>query len=137
MTKPELPQNIFKGTKILVVDDEEVLTWSIDTELKALGAEVQTAGSLREALDRYRFFVPDMAITDLRLPDGNGLELLRRWHHDHPDMPVILITAHGAIDSAVTALRLGAFDYLQKPFEMKSLIAAVQRASEVSKLRQK
>src|SRR3954462_12805114 len=95
------------------------------------------AGSVREALDRFPGFSPDLAITDLRLPDGNGLELLKKWRLEQPDLPVILITAHGAVDSAITALRLGAFDYLQKPFDMKDLIAAARRAAEVAKLRQK
>jgi len=132
-----LPPHTLKEIKILVVDDEEILAWSIDTELKSLGAEVMRAGSVREALERFSMFGPDVVVTDLRLPDGNGLELLKKWRVEHPDIPVILITAHGAIDSAVTALRLGAFDYLQKPFDMKDLIAAVRRAAETAKLRQK
>src|SRR5690606_39147278 len=69
--------------------------------------------------------------------DGNGLELLKKWHVEYPQMPVILITAHGAIDSAVTAIRHGAFDYLQKPFNMRDLMAAVRRSAEVANLRQK
>jgi two-component system response regulator AtoC len=133
----QLPPHTLKETKILVIDDEEILAWSIDTELKSLGAEVMRAGSVREALERFILFGPDVVVTDLRLPDGNGLELLKKWRVEHPDIPIILITAHGAIDSAVTALRLGAFDYLQKPFDMKDLIAAVRRAAETGKLRQK
>lgn len=137
MNGKQLPPNTLKDIRVLVVDDEDILAWSIDTELKALGAEVTRAGSVREALERFSMAAPDLAITDLKLPDGNGLELLKKWRFEMPDMPVILITAHGAIDSAVTALRLGAFDYLQKPFDMKSLLAAVRRAAEMAKLRQK
>ena len=123
--------------KIFLVDDEDILAWSLETEMRALGAEVMRAGSVRQALERFPAFGADVAITDVRLPDGNGLELLKKWRKDHADLPVILITAHGAIDSAITALRLGAFDYLQKPFNTKDLIAAVKRATEVGKLRQK
>lgn len=137
MNAKQLPPHTLKDIRVLVVDDEDILAWSIDTELKALGAEVTRAGSIREALERFPAAAPDLVITDLKLPDGNGLELLKKWHFEQPDMPVILITAHGAIDSAVTALRLGAFDYLQKPFDMKSLLAAVRRAAEMAKLRQK
>ena len=133
----QLPPNVLSEVKVLVVDDEDILAWSIDTELKNLGAEVVRAGTVREAILKFQQFSPDVAICDLRLPDGNGLELLKKWHMDQPDMPVILITAHGAVDSAITALRLGAFDYLQKPFDMKDLIVSVRRASEMSKLRQK
>lgn len=132
-----LPSNTLKDVRVLVVDDEEILAWSIDSELKSLGAEVTRAGSVREALERFSAASPDLVITDLRLPDGNGLELLKKWRFEYPDLPIILITAHGAIDSAVTALRLGAFDYLQKPFNMKDLVAAVKRSADVAKLRQK
>ena len=130
-------EKIFQDTKILVIDDEEILAWSIETELKAQGAEVQAAGSIRAAIEGFNRMNPDVAICDLRLPDGSGMELLAKFRHEKPDMPVILITAHGAVESAVDALRLGAFDYLQKPFDMKSLIAAVKRASELSSLREK
>jgi two-component system response regulator AtoC len=128
---------ILSDVKVFLVDDEDILAWSLETELRSLGAEVMRAGSIRQALERFPAFGADVAITDVRLPDGNGLELLKKWRMDHQELPVILITAHGAIDSAVTALRLGAFDYLQKPFDTKDLIAAVKRASEVGKLRQK
>lgn len=132
------PQTLLlKDLKILVVDDEDLLAWSIDTELKGLGADIQRTGSVREALERCLTFTPDLVITDLRLPDGNGLELLKKWRLEQPELPIILITAHGAIDSAVTALRLGALDYLQKPFDMKDLIAAAKRAGEIAKLRQR
>ena len=128
---------ILSDVRIFLVDDEDILAWSLETELRALGAEVLRAGSVRQALERFPAFGADLAITDVRLPDGNGLELLKKWRRDNAELPVILITAHGAIDSAITALRLGAFDYLQKPFDTKDLIAAVKRASEVGKLRQK
>lgn len=126
-----------QGLKVLIVDDEDLLAWSIETELQGLKMQVARAASINEAIAKFAHFQADIAICDLRLPDGNGLDLLKKWRHEHPQMPVILITAHGAIDSAITAIRLGAFDYLQKPFNMKDLIAALQRAGEVSYLRQK
>ena len=131
----QFPPSTLKDVRVLVVDDEDMLAWSIDNELKALGAEVTRAGSVREALERFAQNSPDVVITDLRLPDGNGLELLKKWRIESPEIPVILITAHGAIDSAITAVRLGAFDYLQKPFNMKDLLASVRRSAEVSNLR--
>lgn len=126
-----------KGVKILIIDDEDILAWSIDTELKSLGAETLTAGTIKDGLDRFREWSPDITISDLRLPDGNGMDLLNTWKREKPDMPVILITAHGAVDSAITALRLGAFDYIQKPFDMKNLVASLSRAAELFKLRSK
>lgn len=130
-------QQMLQDTKVFVVDDEDILAWSLETEFRALGAEVMRAGSVRQALERFPGFGADVAITDIRLPDGNGLELVKKWRKDNPELPIILITAHGAVDSAITALRLGAFDYLQKPFDLKDLTAAVKRAAEVSQLRQK
>ena len=126
-----------EGTKIFLVDDEEMLAWSIEKELVALGAQVWRTGTLRSALSEFRSFLPDITITDLSLPDGNGLELLKKWKHEYPNMPNIIITAHAAVDSAVDAVRFGAFDYLRKPFKMTELVAALQRAAEVSKLREK
>jgi len=125
------------GSKVLVIDDEEMLTWSVETELKANGVEVQSCGSLRTALEAFAAFHPDLVICDLKLPDGSGMELLKRWHLERPDMPFILITAHGAVESAIDALRFGAFDYLQKPFNLKNLTATINRAAEMSSLRQK
>ena len=133
----QLGSESLKDVRIFVVDDEKVLAWSIDNQLRSLGAEVEVAASVAEAKAKFSEFQPDLAICDLRLPDGNGMDLLKAWHAHQPNLPVILITAHGAVDSAVAAVRLGAFDYLQKPFDMKNLLAAVGRASEVSQLRQK
>ncbi|WP_141735579.1 sigma-54-dependent transcriptional regulator [Oligoflexus tunisiensis] len=136
-TKAKLPRNALNGTRVLIIDDEEMLAWSIETELKANGAEVLSCNSLRTALENFQGFSPDLAICDLRLPDGSGMELLKKWRVEKPDMPIILITAHGAVESAVDALRFGAFDYLQKPFDMKALVAAANRGAELSSLRQK
>lgn len=136
-TKGKLPRHALNGTRILIIDDEEILAWSIETELKSNGAEVMSCSTLRAALENFSSFNPDLAICDLRLPDGSGMELLKKWRFEKPDMPIILITAHGAVESAVDALRLGAFDYLQKPFDLKALVAAVNRGAELSFLRQK
>lgn len=126
-----------KDVRVLVVDDEEILAWSIETEIKKLGAQVKRAGTAITAREAFDSFVPDVVICDLKLPDGSGLDLLKEWKAKIPTVPVILITAHGAMESAVSAVRLSAFDYLRKPFDMKDLVAAVGRASEISQLRQK
>lgn len=133
----DILKDILKDIRILIVDDEEILAWSIETELKSHGADVITAASIRNAIESFNRFNPDLCICDIRLPDGSGMELLKKWRHEKADIPIILITAHGAIESAIDALRLGAFDYLQKPFDMKSLVASVKRAAELSQLRQK
>jgi DNA-binding NtrC family response regulator len=113
-----------------------MLAWSMENELKSQGAETLRANSLQQALARLPGFGADLAIVDVNLPDGNGLELLRKWRREYPNLPVIMITAHPAVDNAITALRLGAFDFLRKPFDLKDLQAAAKRAAEVSRLRQ-
>lgn len=137
MSQKELPENTLADVRVFLVDDEDLLAWGMEGELKPLGAEVARAANVREAIKRFPTFGADVAVTDLSLPDGTGLDLLQKWRHEYPDIPIILVTAHGAIDSAITALRLGAFDYLQKPLDMKAFVTAVKRASEIAKLRQK
>lgn len=133
----KLPGVPFNGLRIFLVDDEDTIAWAIEQELRSLGAEVRRAASVKQALELFPSFHADLVISDLNLPDGHGLELLKRWRKEEPTMPVILITAHSAIDSAITALRLGAFDYLQKPFDMQALVAAINRAAEVGQLRRR
>jgi len=137
MVQARMPSLAFQGLRVFVVDDDDSMSWAIESELRVLGAETKRAATVKQAFALFPNFNPDIAICDLSFPDGDGLELLKRWKQDVPAMPVILITAHGAIDSAVTALRLGAFDYLQKPFSMHVLIAAVNRAAEVGHLRRR
>ena len=127
----------FEGLKIFLVDDDDQISWAIETELQALGAEVKRASSVKQAVERFSAFGPDIAISDINLPDGNGLELLKKWHKDDPSMPVIMITGNESPEHIVTALRNDAFDYLRKPFDIKDLVVALKRASEISSLRRK
>src|SRR5690606_27101574 len=73
---------------------------------------------------------PDVIVTDIRMPGTSGLELLERLHHEVPDMPVILMTAHSGLDSAVAAYQGGAFEYLPKPFDIDEAVALVRKALE-------
>lgn len=126
-----------KDVRILIVDDEESLAWTIHRELQRLGAETQVAITCRQAIIHFQSFHPDLVICDLNLPDGSGLDLIKSWKSEFPQVPVILITAHGAIDSAISAFKLGVFDYLQKPFGLDELLVSISRAAEVAHLRQK
>lgn len=132
-----IANSIFEDLKVFLVDDDDAIAWAIETELKPLGVEVIRAASVKQAIDRFPVDGVDITISDINLPDGSGLELLKKWRKEWPSMPVIMITAHGAVESAITALRHDAFDYLQKPFDIKNLIAALKRAGEVIKLRRK
>ena len=136
MTEDKQHQRL-SGVRVLVIDDEEILVWSIENHLKKLGAIVRKAYTANGGERLFSSFSPDVVICDLRLPDGNGIDLLQKWRLSHPTLPVILMTAHGAVETAISAVRLAAFDYLQKPFNLNDLEAAVVRASEISQLRQK
>ena len=113
---------------VLVVDDEELIRRSLRMALEAAGYTVQLAANGAEALTRIDADPPDCALIDLRLGDVDGLEVLRRARQTVPGLKAIVITAHGDIDSAVEALRLGAFDFIRKPFDLEEIIASVKNA---------
>src|SRR5512142_3333022 len=104
--------------------------------LKREGYEVTTAADGEQALGVLLKTPVHVVVTDLVMPRLGGMELLRRVSSDFPDIPVIVITAHGTVDSAVQALKAGAFDYITKPFEqeeLKKVIAKASRAHEIER----
>jgi two-component system response regulator AtoC len=101
--------------RILVVDDEEGVRSFLAEALEDAGHSVAQAGDGDAAAERLRREPFDLLITDLRMPGIHGLELVRRARAEHPAMEVIVITAHGTLDSAAEVTRLGAFDCLEKP----------------------
>ena len=118
--------------RILVADDEPNLRRVLGAILLREGYEVLHASDGEEALEIAEDGV-DVVVTDLRMPRVDGMEVLRRMVVSHPDVPVIMITAHGSVDSAVEAVKLGAFDYVEKPFEqdhIRQIVAKAVRQSE-------
>src|SRR5688572_11302475 len=113
---------------VLVVDDEPNLRKVLGTLLEGAGHATSRAANAHEALDLVRSQDPDLVITDLRMPDGDGMELLSWMRRDFPEIPVIVLTAHGSIDLAVEAMRRGAHDFLGKPFEKERVLATVAAA---------
>ena len=93
--------------RVLVVDDERLVRWSLTQRLRADGMEVIEAGSSAEALQAREL---DAAILDYRLPDGNGISVLRRLREIDPDLPVVMLTAHKDVDIVVEAVKAGASD---------------------------
>jgi DNA-binding NtrC family response regulator len=116
--------------RVLIVDDEKPQRDILEVILEAEGYEATTAGNGRQALERVRGQAFDMVLTDLKMPDISGIELLTELMTLQPGLCVILMTAHGTIDSAVTAMRKGAFDYLTKPLEKDELLLVLGRAME-------
>ncbi len=112
--------------KILVADDEQNLRRVLAAMLKRDGHEVLQAASGLEAIDRIAEV--DVVITDLKMPGADGMEVLRTAARTHPHVPVIMITAFGTVGHAVEAIKAGAFDYIEKPFEQDAIRAIVEKA---------
>ena len=119
-----------KVAKVLVVDDEPAITVALAKKLRREGYDCVTAGSAEEALNRFQVYLPDVVISDVRMPGMSGLELLKQVKKHDPGIKVILITAYAEIDFVVEALRHQADDYLLKPFNLKELASSVARALE-------
>lgn len=120
------------SARILIVDDERNLRRVLSAHLKREGWEVGEAVDGVEALDRLAQGVWSLVITDLKMPNLDGLGLLEQTAARHPDLPVVLITAHGTIETAVCAMKRGAFDYITKPFDQDELLAVVRKALATS-----
>lgn len=123
------------ANKILIVDDEPFNLDLLEQELTDCGYEVIRAASGQEALAQIDAMQPDLALLDYLMPDLNGLEVLKEIRTKGNNIPVILLTAHGSIELAVRAIKLGASDFITKPFEPDHAALAVKRALEHQKLR--
>jgi DNA-binding NtrC family response regulator len=116
---------------VLIVDDERLVRWSLSERLRAERLEVLQAGSVAEALEQAQRN-PDVVLLDFQLPDGDGLEVLKRLHQADPDLPVIMLTANKDVATIVDAMRAGAVDYLTKPFDLNDIALRVTRALEMT-----
>jgi two-component system response regulator FlrC len=114
--------------EVLVVDDEPQMLIAIHETLRRQGYSITTAGSAREALCRLKERYYHLVLTDVRMPEMSGLDLLKKVKASTPQTPVVLLTAYGTVQNAVDAMKQGAFDYLLKPFCSESLEAVVRRA---------
>jgi len=122
------------ASKIIVVDDDRNILELIQMRLESLGYNVVAAASEGEARTAMNSDGFDLAIIDLQLVEEDGISLMREFLADRPDMPVIILTAHGSIESAVEAMQEGAFTYLTKPFDARELALQIGRALEKKEL---
>lgn len=123
------------GRRALLVDDErDMLTLLAKVLTKKCGCAVTTATSAEEALALVRADPPEVVLTDIKMPGMDGLELLRQLGSVTPAVTTILMTGHGTIDMAVQALRDGAYDFIEKPFDNERIIGTVLRAIERTRL---
>ena len=117
---------------VWVVDDDQSVRWVLEKALKQAEMETRSferAEHLLEALEQNE---PDVLITDVRMPGMSGIALLDRLQSTHPDLPVIVITAHSDLDNAVAAYKGGAFEYLPKPFDIDEAVELVNKAARVN-----
>ncbi|MGR3176375.1 MAG: sigma-54-dependent transcriptional regulator [Candidatus Scalindua sp.] len=129
---------------ILVVDDEETIRFCLKEALEFEGHKVYTEEDGEKSLSLVKKVIPDLVLLDLKMPGMNGLDLLREIKLHDPNILVILLTGHGSVDTAVNAMKAGAFDYLEKPFKMEHIKVVVEKAlstqslmREVLRLREK
>jgi DNA-binding NtrC family response regulator len=119
---------------ILVVDDDSLIRRSLSSRLKRDNYEIMEAGTGRAAVEQARGRA-DLVILDYRLPDIDGLEVLKQLRQNDPDLPVILLTALLDVDTAVSAMKLGAFHFANKPFDLDTVSSLVEQALETTRLR--
>ena len=122
---------------VLIADDEPLIRQSLRAVLAEEGFEVSAAASGAEAWARFQEERPDVVLLDLVLGDMDGLEPAAADGQQAPETKVIVISAHGSIESAVTAMKLGGYDFIKKPFELEEIVAAVRNAARTSRLEQR
>jgi len=106
---------------ILIVDDEPDIRELLEITLSRMGKETISAENITTATSMLAEHDVDLCLTDMKLPDGNGIDLVKHINSDYPDLPVAMITAHGNMESAIEALKAGAFDFISKPVDLKTL----------------
>ncbi|WP_457551739.1 ATP-binding response regulator [Desulfobacula sp.] len=125
------------ANKILIVDDEEIIVRLLSMSLRSDGYETVTANSGEQGLEVFRAEAPDIVVTDIKMPGMDGLELLKKIKEINSEKEVIIVTGHGDIDSTITALQLGASDFINKPVRDEALAIALERAKAKIAIREK
>ena len=123
-----------RNATILVVDDEELIRWSLTERLKAEGYDVLEAATGAAALEKLPEGI-DLVLLDYKLPDTDGVTVLRKIKESDQDILVILLTAYASVETAVEAMKLGAYHFANKPFNLDEVVATVERALETTRLR--
>jgi len=121
--------------RVWIVDDDNSIRWVLEKALTQDGFEVESFASATMMLQRLDYDEPDTIISDIRMPEMDGMELLDSLQKTHPQLPIIIMTAHSDLDSAVNAYQQGAFEYLPKPFDIDEAVNLTKRAVEHSKKR--
>ena len=126
--QPDLASNQDKS--LLIVDDDKAFQQRLARAMEKRGFTVETADGLQDAVLKIGILAPAYAVVDMRLEDGNGLDVIEAIHRKRPDSRAIILTGYGNIATAVTAVKLGAIDYLAKPADPDDIVAALGRQPE-------
>jgi DNA-binding NtrC family response regulator len=121
--------------RVLVIDDEKAIRWSLGEALRNEGYDVAEAEDGKTGIKSFRDDPADIVILDLKLPDKSGIEILKILKNEDPDLPVIMMTAYGEVETAVDALKGGAYDFLLKPFQLEKMKLAIRHALENRQLK--
>lgn len=119
-----------RSETVWIVDDDRSIRWVLEKALQQEGMTTQSFDSAHGVMSRLARQQPDVIISDIRMPGASGLDLLARIREQHPRLPVIIMTAHSDLDSAVASYQGGAFEYLPKPFDVDEAVALVKRANQ-------
>jgi two-component system nitrogen regulation response regulator GlnG len=117
-----------KPETVWIIDDDKSIRWVVEKALQKAAINTRSFASAKELLNALQDDLPDALLTDIRMPGMDGLELLDKIQVTHPDLPVIIMTAHSDLESAVSAFHGGAFEYLPKPFDIKEVVELAHRA---------
>ncbi len=117
---------------VWIIDDDQSIRWVLEKALARVAVAAQSFASAGEALEAFKVGMPSVLVTDIRMPGQDGLSLLHRIKQEHPDLPVIVMTAFTDLNSTVAAFQKGAFDYLPKPFDVNAAVALIQRAAQTA-----
>lgn len=121
--------------KILIIDDEKLIRWTLEQHLTKEGYEVITADTAENGMEAISGEEPDLVLLDNRLPNMTGIEMLERLKPRERGVMVIMITAYGMVETAVKAMKLGAYDYISKPFNLEEITFVIKKALEAGSLR--
>src|ERR1700692_3437369 len=121
--------------RVLIADDHDVLRRGLVRALTDAGHEVEEASNGNAAIERLTDSYFDVVLSDLKMGGSDGMDVLRTTRALHPTTSVILMTAFGSVNTAVEAMKIGAFDYVQKPFEIEEMEVKIEKALEVKRLR--
>jgi putative PEP-CTERM system response regulator len=122
--------------KILIADDEKNMLWAMKRALKGKEYKIITASDGLEAVDNFKLYEPDLVLLDLKMPKMDGMNALKEIKNINRNIPVIMITAHGTMESAVEAMKLGALDYISKPFDIEMLKIQIEKALEIGDMKE-